>query len=232
MILPYKNPEDAKKYQKEYRKKNSEKSKEESSKWRKENPEKSRVGKAKWRKENPEKHREHTRRSREKYPEKERERQLKYFRNNREKIRELTKRWKKENPESVQAHRRKYNRKHPRAETLVMTKYRRSHRECEWSDCNSTRSLHVHHVLPKYKYPEYLDGNYHGRTDNNFICYCPFHHFTYHFVYANKRNNKKHENATFMLWGKVKQFADVSKIPIEDYETKLAEMVESKIILD
>ena len=111
------------------------------------------------------------------------------------------------------------NTKNPTAKTEEMTKYRRSHRECEWSDCDQTKSLHVHHVLPQHKYPEYVDGDYHGRIGNNFICYCPFHHFAYHNAYATKRNDKRHKNPTRLLWWQVLQWADDNKISIEDLES-------------
>ena len=89
-----------------------------------------------------------------------------------------------------------------------MTKYRRTHRECEWSGCEHIKPLHVHHILPKFKYPEYVDGSYHGRIGNNFICYCPYHHFAYHFTYSTTRNVKKHQSALSMLWFKVEEWAN------------------------
>ena len=110
-----------------------------------------------------------------------------------------------------------------------MREYRRSHRECEWSDCDKNTLLHVHHILPKHKYPKYIDGDYHGRVGNNFICFCGFHHFTYHYTYATKRNDKKHQNATRLLWAQVLQWADSNKISIEDLEIELSQMLPVKI---
>ena len=98
-----------------------------------------------------------------------------------------------------------------------MTKYRKSHTECEWSGgickflSKQKKLLHVHHILPKHKYPEYIDGNYHGRTGNNFICFCPFHHLAYHYAYSTKRNDEKHQSALTFLWYKTKQWADKNK---------------------
>ena len=150
-------------------------------------------------------HREHSKNYRKKYP---------------EKIRE----WVEKNIESVRATKRKSAKKHPRADTPVMTKYRRSHRVCEWSYCDST-SVQVHHILPQFKYRDYIDGNYHGRIGNNFICYCPFHHFAYHFTYSTKRTAKKHQQFLPMLWVRVEQWANNNKISIEDLEIELAQML-------
>jgi len=61
-----------------------------------------------------------------------------------------------------------------------------------------------------------MDGNYHGRIANNFICYCGFHHFAYHNAYAIRRNDKKHEKSHRLLWGQVLQWADSKKISIDD----------------
>ena len=112
-----------------------------------------------------------------------------------------------------------------------MTKYRGSHRKCEWFDCPEIKSLHVHHILSQHKYPEYLDGDYHGRIGNNFICFCPFHHFAYHFTYSTKRKDGKHQNALSFLWYDVKQWAVDNKISIEDLEIELARIYTPKVIL-
>jgi len=112
-----------------------------------------------------------------------------------------------------------------------MTKYRKSHTECEWSGgickflSKQKKLLHVHHILPKYKYPEYIDGNYNGRIGNNFICFCPFHHFAYHYAYSTKRKDEKHQSALTFLWYKTKQWTNNNKISIEDLEIELARMV-------
>lgn len=122
-------------------------------------------------------------------------------------------------------------RKNPRALTKEMTKYRRGHRECEWSYCEQIKSLHVHHILPRHKYPKYMDGNYHGKIGNNFICYCPFHHYAYHYVFATKRNDVKHKHALAIQWAITELWASKNKISIEDFEIELDQMLPSKIIL-
>ena len=155
-----------------------------------------------------------------------------YKRMYREKNPEKIRKWREENPELVKAHKKKSYEKNPQANTEDMTKYRRSHRECEWSFCEQIKPLHVHHILPKYKHPKYIDGNYHGRIGNNFICYCPFHHFAYHFVYANKRNDTKHEKALGMIWANVELWASRNQISIKDLRDELAQMFPSKVILD
>ena len=111
-----------------------------------------------------------------------------------------------------------------------MTKYRRSHRVCEWSYCDST-SVQVHHILPQFKYRDYTDGNYHGRIGNNFICYCPFHHFAYHYAYSTNRNDKGHQKFLPLIWLAVEQWASDNKISIEDLEIELAQMYTPKVIL-
>ena len=135
------------------------------------------------------------------------------------------KQYREENREYIQSQRKKYRDKNPRSSTPIMTKYRQSHRECEFQYCDQTKSLHVHHILPKFKYPEGIDGDYKGSTGNNFICYCPFHHYAYHYIYATERNEKKHETALgFLRWG-AEQWAIDNKIPIEDLVTDLAHMI-------
>ena len=106
-----------------------------------------------------------------------------------------------------------------------MSLYYRSHRECEWSYCEQIKSLHVHHILSQHKYPEYTDGNYHGRIGNNFICFCPFHHFAYHYSYSTKRNDKIHESALSMMWFQAERWANDNKISIEDLEIEIAQML-------
>jgi hypothetical protein len=96
---------------------------------------------------------------------------------------------------------------------------------CEWSYCEQIKSLHVHHILPKHKYSEYVDGDYHGRTGNNFICFCPFHHFAYHYAYATKRNDKKHQSALSLLWARTEWWAKDNKISIEDLELEIAQII-------
>jgi hypothetical protein len=55
-----------------------------------------------------------------------------------------------------------------------------------------------------------------------FICYCPFHHFAYHYTYSTSRNDKKHQNALALLWSDVEQWVDNNKISIEDLEIEIA----------
>jgi hypothetical protein len=126
---------------------------------------------------------------------------------------------------------KKYYEKNPQAQTPEMAKYRRSHRECEWSYCEQTKSLHVHHILSQSKYPEYVDGDYHGQLGNNLICYCPFHHFAYHYVYSIKRNVKKRGNPVALLWVRVERWVNDNKISFEDLEIELAQMCTQKQFL-
>ena len=91
--------------------------------------------------------------------------------------------------------------------------------------------LHVHHILPKHKYPEYIDGDYHGRVGNNFICFCPFHHFAYHYTFSVSRNDNRHQNALHMLWANTEKWASKNKIQVEDLEIELAQMYTPKVIL-
>ena len=155
----------------------------------------------------------------------------KWREDNREKQREYLRKWKIENPETWKSYMKKYYEKNPQAQTPEMAKYRRSHRECEWSYCEQTKSLHVHHILSQSKYPEYVDGDYHGQLGNNLICYCPFHHFAYHYVYSTKRNVKKRGNPVALLWARVERWVNDNKISIEDLEIELAQMFPSKVIL-
>ena len=180
--------------------------------YREANPAKLRESLKKWERENPEKVRETKKKYVNLHPEKRRETERKYY---------------KTHPEAARERGRRYRKRNPVANTTVMTKYKRSHRVCEWSYCDST-SVQVHHILPQFKYRDYIDGNYHGRIGNNFICYCPFHHFAYHCVYSTKRNNKKHKVVLPRLWWNVEQWADKNKISIEDLEIKLAQMYTQK----
>ena len=142
-----------------------------------------------------------------------------------EKGKERDRKWQQENHEYLLGYKRKYRERHPVAHTKEMTKYRGSHRVCEWSYCDQIKPLHVHHILSQHKYPKYVDGNYHGRIANNFICFCPFHHFAYHFPYATTRNDKKHKSALGLLWFRTEKWADNNKISIEDVEIELAQMI-------
>ena len=206
-----KYPEKVRERNSEYRVKNREKTREYGREHYKENREIILERTKKDRVENPEKYRKWGRNYRKKHP---------------EKIRE----WVEKNREVVRATKRKSAKKHPRADTPIMTKYRRSHRVCEWSYCDST-SVQVHHILPQFKYRDYIDGNYHGRIGNNFICYCPFHHFAYHFAYSTNRNDKGHQKFLPLIWLAVEQWASDNKISIEDLEIELAQMYTTKVIL-
>ena len=93
-----------------------------------------------------------------------------------------------------------------------MTEYRRSHRMCGWSGCDQSKSLHVHHILPLNKYPEYMDEKW------NFICYCPFHHFAYHYTFSVSRNDNSHRNALHLLWANTEKWALKNKISTDDLE--------------
>ena len=176
----------------------------------KENPEKDLERSRKWQRANPEKYRESLKKSRLK---------------NIEKHRERFKKWYEENREYSKARSRKYTEKHPRAQTEIMTEYRRSHRMCGWSGCDQSKSLHVHHILPLNKYPEYIDEKW------NFICYCPFHHFAYHYTFSRCRNDNNHRNALHLLWANTEKWALKNKIAIEDLEIELDQMYTSKVIL-
>ena len=136
-----------------------------------------------------------------------------------EKRQEYKENWKTENPELVKSYSKKYYEKNPQADSKEMTKYRRSHKVCEWSGCIRTKSLHVHHILPKFNYPKYVDGDYHGKIGSNFICFCPLHHYAYHSLSAKK--DAKHKKSLSMLWSQVIKWADKNKIPIEDIIAEL-----------
>mgnify|MGYP000524766711 CR=1 FL=1 len=184
--------------------------------------EKNRQGRKHYHK-NIEKQRVRGKRYREENREKNRIRHKKYTESERGK--EVKIKWRANNRELIGAYAKKSRKKNPRADTEIMKIYRRSHRECEWSYCEQIKPLHVHHILPLNKYPEYMDEKW------NFICYCPFHHFAYHYVYSTKRNNKKHKVVLPRLWWNVEQWADKNKISIEDLEIELAQMLPSKVIL-
>ena len=106
-----------------------------------------------------------------------------------------------------------------------MTAYKRKHRVCEWGYCDNKKSMNVHHILPVFKYPEFKDGTYHGKKDSNFISYCPFHHFAYHYVYSSKRNNFKHGNSANLLWSRIEIWAEINKISMEDIEIEISQMM-------
>ena len=149
----------------------------------------------------------------------------KYYQKNIERVTEQNKIWQQKNPELVKSYKKKYQEKNPPAARPSMTEYKRTHRKCEWAKSFHAGYLHVHHILPKYKYPEYVDGDYHGRIGNNFICFCTFHHYSYHYVYATKRNNKKHQNPTRLLWAQVSQWTDGKKISAEDLEIEISQIL-------
>ena len=151
-----------------------------------------------------EKNRLSAKKSREKDPERYKARMHAWYVKNREKAMEQSKQWAKDNPEFRKAIKKRSYEKNPVSATPEMTTYRRKHRKCEWFDCNETKSLHVHHILPQHKYPEFSNGNYHGRIGNNFISFCPLHHFMYHDTYATKRNDMKHRISLGLLWAQAK----------------------------
>jgi len=130
---------------------------------------------------------------------------------------EYLQKWRASNPDAIRGYAKKYRKKNPRASTEIMQEYRRSHRECEWSSCDRA-SAEVNHILPQFKYPDYVDGDYHGRTGNNFICYCLFHHHAYHYGFATNRKEKTHKKLLAFMWNKVKLWAKENKIPIKALE--------------
>ena len=164
---------------------------------------------------NPEKYNAHGKRWKEANPEKYREVIKKSYRKHIEKRRESFKKWYEENIEYSKARSRKYYSRHPRAQTEIMTEYRRSQKMCEWSYCGQSTSLHVHHILPLHKYPERIDEK------RNFICYCPFHHFAYHYVFSKNRNDKGHRNALHLLWANTEKWALKNNLTIEDLDIEL-----------
>jgi hypothetical protein len=168
--------------------------------------------------ENREKERARGKRYRVKNSEKTRIRHKKY--NESESGKEVHRKWRANNRETIRSYGKKSRKKNPRADTEIMKIYRRSHRNCEWSGCDRS-SGHVHHILPKFKYPEYLDGDYHGRVGNNFICYCAFHHHAYHYARATIRKEKRHKKLLSFLWKMVSDWAKENKITINALETEL-----------
>ena len=148
-----------------------------------------------------------------------------YYQKNKERIKENTKKWAEKNPELVKSYKKKHQEKNPPAALPSMTDYKRTHRKCEWVKSLHAGTIHVHHILPKHKYREYIDGDYHGRIGNNFICYCTFHHFAYHDIYSTTRNLWKHQNSTRLLWSQVLQWADSNKISIDDLKDELDRML-------
>ena len=207
--MPFKDPKKRKEYQKKWEKANREKTNESRRRLYKANPEKYNASHKRWIKANPEKYREVIKKS---------------YRKHIEKRRESFKKWYEANIEYSKARSRKYTQTHPRAQTEIMTEYRRSHRMCEWSDCGQSNSLHVHHILPLSKYPEHIDEKW------NFICYCPFHHFAYHYVFSENRNDKSIGNALIMLWDRTEKWALKNKLTIEDLEIELAQMISTQLI--
>lgn len=213
---------------KRYRAANSEKLKEEKKEYYRkmsQNPawliEKNRQGRKHYHK-NIEKQRVRGKRYREENREKNRIRHKKYAES--ESGREVHRKWRADNPELIRYYANKSRRKNPRADTEIMKIYRRSHRDCEWSGCDRSSGT-VHHILPKFKYPAYVDGDYHGRVGNNFICYCVFHHHAYHYARAIIRKEKKHNKLLSFLWSgsdtSVTGWAEENKIPINALEIEL-----------
>jgi len=181
----------------------------------------------KWREANHEKIISWSRRYRREHPESDKE----YYQKNIERIKEKQKKWAEKNPELVKSYKKRYQKKNPPAQLPSMTEYKKTHRKCEWQKPIHAGTLHVHHILSKHKYPEYMDGDYHGRIANNFICFCSFHHFAYHNAYATTKNDKKHEKSRRLLWGQVLQWAYSKKISIEDLQDEVERMLPSKVIL-
>ena len=174
-----------------------------------------RVSGRRWDKKNPTRRREYGQAY--KKTEKGKKSNERYYKS--EKGKEANKKWKKGNTELVKGYRKKYLSTHPQAQTLEMTKYKQSHRECEWSGCVRTKSLHVHHILPKFNYPKYVDGDYHGKIAGNFICFCPLHHYAYHLLSTKK--DTRHKKGLPMIWDTVVKWAHKNKIPIEDVIAEL-----------
>ena len=213
---------------KRYRAANREKLKEEKKEYYRkmsQNPawliEKNRQGRKHYHK-NIEKQRVRGKRYREENKQKTFERHKKYRESERGK--ENYREWRADNPELVRYYANKSRKKNPRADTEIMKIYRRSHRECEWSGCDRSSGT-VHHILPQFKYPAYVDGDYHGRVGNNFICYCVFHHHAYHYARATIRKEKKHNKLLSFLWSgsdtSVTGWAEENKIPISALEIEL-----------
>ena len=213
---------------KRYRAANSEKLKEEKKEYYRkmsQNPawliEKNRQGRKHYHK-NIEKQRVRGKRYREENREKNRIRHKKYAES--ESGREVHRKWRADNPELIRYYANKSRRKNPRADTEITKIYRRSHRDCEWSGCDRSSGT-VHHILPQFKYPAYVDGDYHGRVGNNFISYCVFHHHAYHYARATIRKEKKHNKLLSFLWSgsdtSVTGWAEENKIPISALEIEL-----------
>jgi len=158
--------------------------------------------------------------------EKERIRDRKRYAENPEKRKRKYILWAEKNHEYLKSYWNIRSKKFPRSNTYKMTIYRRKHRHCEWYDCNETQIIHIHHILSKKKYPEFIDGDYHGGEMNNFISYCPLHHFAYHYAFATKRNDTKHKQSLKLLWGNLRIFADKKGIPMEDLEIELSQIVQ------
>lgn len=80
------------------------------------------------------------------------------------------------------------------------------HRWCEWENCEHWKDLQLQHILPIHKFPEFENGNYHGGIGNNFLAYCPFHHYIYHEMYGRSRKNLKHRNSSRLLISHIFKF--------------------------
>ena len=215
-----------------------------SEKYRKKNPEKcSRASMSSHRKK-PEYYKQYVDDWNKKNPDKIREKSLKYRLLHLDKVRESNRirqnkkraedpeaykkymqHYRKINAEFIKSQKEKWNKKNPTSSNSEMTKYRRDHEMCEWLYCEEYDILQVHHILPTFEYPELIEGNYHGGLENNLICYCPFHHYAYHFISGIKKNSQKHRSATSLLWWRVEKWAKKNKISLEDLEIELTQMI-------
>ena len=45
---------------------------------------------------------------------------------------------------------------------------------CQWYGCKATTNIHVHHIFPRYEYPELI------MIERYMICYCAMHHKLWH----------------------------------------------------
>ena len=84
--------------------------------------------------------------------------------------------------------------------------------------CDENKGLHVNHILSKSKYPEYIDGDYHGSKNNNFICFCNFHHFVYHYLSGQFKDDPNDKKAAVLLWSKLEEWCKANNRSISDYE--------------
>jgi hypothetical protein len=230
------NPEKHNTRNKKWRKENLERAKDIDRKSREKHSEKRSKDSKRWRKENPELWKEIRNRPEYKAKEKARQSTPEYKAKAKEtrdkpeskaKAKAHWEKWRKDNLDHIKGYKKKYHVKNPTAHSPESTAYRRSQEMCEWSYCEQDKQLNVHHILLRSKYPDYADGNYHGSKNNNFICYCPFHHFAYHYVYAKRRNDKNHHKSVSMLWSRVEKWGDDNHIDIGDLEIELAMMLGS-----